>query len=201
VASRTHYQIGYLQKDFDFMNTLVIDKTKDWTVEDFLLLGEIKTPCQLINGELITSPAPSPLHQRVSRKLFKLIDKAIFGNGELFFALIDLYINNKNVFQPDLVYLSDKNKEYLTTRGIEGPADLIVEIISPSNSYTDRNQKKNTYLAFGIHEYWIVDPANETIEVYTPESGGDVPIVYLVGSGIVKSTTLETLTFDLKEIF
>ena len=183
------------------MNTLVIDKTKDWTVEDFLLLGEIKTPCQLINGKLITSPAPSPLYQRVSRKLFKLIDKATFGNGELFYAPIDLYINNKNVFQPDLVYLSDKNKEYLTTRGIEGPADLIVEIISPSNSYTDRNQKKNTYLAFGIREYWIVDPANETIEVYTPEAGSDVPIIYLVGSGIVKSTTLETVTFDLKEIF
>jgi Uma2 family endonuclease len=182
------------------MNTLVIDKTKDWTVEDFLLLGEIKTPCQLINGELITSPAPSPLHQRVLRKLFKVFDKCNLP-GETFFAPIDLYINNKNVFQPDLVYLSDKNKEYLTTRGIEGPADLIVEIISPSNSYTDRNQKKNTYLAFGIREYWIVDPANETIEVYTPEAGSDVPIIYLVGSGIVKSITLETLTFDLKEIF
>jgi Uma2 family endonuclease len=182
------------------MNTLVIDKTKDWTVEDFLLLGEIKTPCQLINGELIMSPAPSPLHQRVLRKLFKIFDKANLP-GETFFAPIDLYISKKNVFQPDLVYLSDKNKEYLTTKGIEGPADLIVEIISPSNSYTDRNQKKNTYLAFGIREYWIVDPANETLEVYTPESGGDVPIVYLVGSGIVKSITLETLVFDLKEIF
>ncbi len=182
------------------MNTLVIDKTKDWTVEDFLLLGEIKTPCQLINGELITSPAPSPLHQRVLQKLFKVFDKANLP-GETFFARIDLYISKKNVFQPDLVYLSDKNKENLTIRGIEGPADLIVEIISPSNGYTDRNQKKNTYIAFCIHEYWIVDPANETIEVYTPEAGSDVPIIYLVGSGIVKSITLETLTFDLKEIF
>jgi hypothetical protein len=62
-------------------------------VEDFLLLGEIKTLCQLINGELIVSPGPSPLHQRVSRRLFKLIDKATLGNGELFYAPIDLYIN------------------------------------------------------------------------------------------------------------
>jgi Uma2 family endonuclease len=183
------------------MNTLTIDKTKDWTVEDFLLLGEIKTPCQLINGELVMSPAPSPLHQRVSRKLFKLIDNATQGKGEVFYAPIDLYINKKNVFQPDLVYLSDINKNYLTNRGIEGPADLIVEIISPSNSYTDRNQKKNGYLAFGIKEYWIVDPANETLEVYTLASGGDVPIIYLVSSGHVQSVTLQTLQLDLKEIF
>ncbi len=183
------------------MSTLTIDQTKEWTVEDFLLLGEIKTPCQLINGELIMSPAPAPLHQRVSRKLFKLIDKATQGTGELFYAPIDLYIDNKNVFQPDLVYLSDKNKTYLTNRGIEGPADLIVEIISPSNSYTDRNQKKNSYLKFGIKEYWIIDPANETLEVYTPDSGVDVPVIYLVKKGKVESLTIKNLQFDLQEIF
>lgn len=51
---------------------------------------------------------------------------------------------SRNVFQPDLVYLS--NKDILTERGIEGPTDLVVEIISPSNSYTDRNQKKTVIL-------------------------------------------------------
>lgn len=145
------------------MNRLTIDKTKDWTVEDYLLLGEIKTPCQLINGELIMSPVPKPNHQKVSRRLFKLIDKATAGKGELFYAPVDLYIDNKNVFQPDLVYLSSKHTASLTERGIEGPVDLVVEIISPSNSYTDRNQKKKKYLEFGVSEYWIVDPANETI--------------------------------------
>lgn len=183
------------------MNTLTIDKTKEWTVEDFLLLGETKTPCQLINGELIMSPAPSPKHQRVSRKLFKLIDSATQGAGELFFSPIDLYIDERNVFQPDLIYLSENNKKYLTDRGIEGPADLVVEIISPSNSYTDRNQKKNSYLKFGINEYWIVDPANKTIEVYTPTTGGDVPLLYLSESGIVKSIHVENLQFELKDIF
>jgi Uma2 family endonuclease len=183
------------------MNTLTIDKTKEWTVEDFLLLAEIKTPCQLINGELVMSPAPSPNHQRVSKKLFKIIDKATQGMGELFYAPIDLYIDNKNVFQPDLIYLSEENKKYLTDRGIEGPVDLVVEIISPSNSYTDRNQKKNSYLKFGINEYWIVDPANKTIEVYTPATGGDVPVLYLSESGVVKAVTIEGLQFELNEIF
>jgi len=183
------------------MSTLTIDKTKDWTVEDYLLLGEIETPCQLINGELIMSPAPKPNHQKVSRRLFKLIDQATAGKGELFYAPIDLYIDNKNVFQPDLVYLSSTNTASLTERGIEGPVDLVVEIISPSNSYTDRNQKKKKYLEFGVTEYWIVDPANETIEIYTPATGQDIPVLYLSGNGRVKSNAIPSASFELEELF
>ena len=183
------------------MNTLTIDKTKEWTVSDYLLLGEIKTPCQLINGELIMSPAPTPYHQQISRRLFKIIDTITAGKGELFYAPIDLFMDDRNVFQPDLVFLSDNNKKFLTERGIEGPPDLVVEIISPSNSYTDRNQKKNSYLQFGILEYWIVDPGNETIEIYTPEGGLDVPVFFASKEGEISSAILKGRTFDLKEIF
>lgn len=182
------------------MNTLTIDRTKAWTVEDYALLGEMKTPCQLINGELIMSPAPSPNHQQVLRRLFKIVDRVTQEKGELFFAPIDLYIDNKNVFQPDLVYLSEVNKKYLTERGIEGPPDLIVEIISPSNSYTDRNQKKSSYLKFGVKEYWIVDPANKTVEIYTPKTGPDVPVTFVAIKGEVRSTLIENLKFELSVI-
>lgn len=147
------------------------------------------------------SPAPKPNHQKVSRRLFKLIDKATAGKGELFYAPIDLYIDSKNVFQPDLVYLSSKHTASLTERGIEGPVDLVVEIISPSNSYTDRNQKKKKYLEFGVTEYWIVDPANQTIEIYTPAAGQDIPVLYLSGNGRVQSNAIPSLSFELKELF
>src|SRR6184192_1260437 len=139
------------------MNAITIDRSKEWTVTDFLLLGEIKTPCELINGELISSPAPSPKHQKISRKLFRIIDKATEGMGELFYSPIDLFINEQNVFQPDLIYLVEGIEKFVTDRSIEGPADLIVEIISPFNGYTDRNKKKSVYLKFGVKEYWIVD--------------------------------------------
>ncbi len=182
------------------MRTLTIDNTKEWTVDDYLLLGEIKTPCQLINGELIISPAPHPNHQRVLRELFKVFDSVNLP-GEIFFAPIDLYIDNKNVFQPDLAYVSAKNKSVITNRGIEGPIEIVVEIISPSNSYTDRNQKKSSYLKFGIKEYWIVDPGNKSIEIYSPQSGGEVPIVFLSDEGLVTSPLINELKFELKDIF
>lgn len=79
-----------------------------WTVEDYLLLGEVRTPCQLISGELITSPAPTPHHQIISGKLFKILDSAA-NNGEVFYSPLDLFIDKKNVYQPDLVYISDRN--------------------------------------------------------------------------------------------
>ncbi len=183
------------------MNTLTIDRTKEWTVDDYLLLGEIKTPCQLINGELVMSPAPQPKHQQISRRLFKILDSATGGVGELFYAPIDLYINERNVFQPDLVYLAENNKSSLTDRGIEGRVDIVIEIISPSNSYTDRNQKKNSYLTFGVSEYWIVDPGNKTIEIYTPQGGLEVPELYVSAEGKVTSTIVKNLQFDLKDIF
>jgi Uma2 family endonuclease len=183
------------------MRVATVDRTKDWTVEDYLLLGEIKTPCQLINGELIMNPAPNPLHQRISREIFKILDKeSQKSKGEVFYAPIDLYLDKKNVFQPDLVYLSDKKEGFVSSRGIEGPPDLIIEIISPSNGYTDRNQKKNGYQRFGVTEYWIVDPANETLEVYSGNYW-DSPSLYLAEEGEVTSVTLKDLKFNLKELF
>lgn len=181
------------------METLAIDKTKAWTLDDYFMLGEMSTPCQLINGELIMSPAPSPRHQRVLRALFLIFNQQL--PGETFFAPIDLVINRKNVFQPDLIYVSSRNKAVVTSRGIEGPVDIVVEIISPANSYTDRNQKKETYLKFGIGECWIVDPANESIEIYSGKGGSQVPILFLAGAGQVKSTVSRKLKFNLEDIF
>ncbi len=183
------------------MTTLTIDRTKKWTVDDYLLLGEIKTPCQLINGEIIMSPAPSTKHQQVSRRLFKIMDAATYGKGELFYAPIDLYIDSINIFQPDLLYLSEANRTSLTDRGVEGPVDLIVEIISPTSSYTDRIQKKKKYVDYGVNEYWIVDPGNKSIEIYTPQKGAEVPAVSISQSGIVQSIHTPTIHFELMELF
>lgn len=149
------------------------------------------------------SPAPTPYHQQVLSNLNDFLKKiAKAKGGKVFFAPVDLYIDKRNIFQPDLLYISKLNLSYVTGRGIEGPPDLVVEIISPSNTFSDRNTKKKTYLSFGVHEYWIVDPGNKTLEVYIQnQDNPDVPHLYLAEEGEVKSTVLPELSFDLKEIF
>ncbi|MEO1098560.1 MAG: Uma2 family endonuclease, partial [Bacteroidota bacterium] len=59
-----------------------------------------------------------------------------------------------------------KNSHLISERGLEGPPDLVIEVISPSNSFVDRYTKKKAYFKFGIKEYWIVDPSNKSLEIY-----------------------------------
>jgi len=179
------------------MSIATIDRTKTWTVEDYLQLEE-GLLAQLINGELIMSPAPSILHQRILGKLFNILSDLKL-EGELFFAPTDLYFDSKNVFQPDLIFVKNAEKEIITQRGIEGTPTVIVEIVSPSNSFLDRNIKKKKYLEFGVAEYWIIDPANRTLEVYATDL--DNPILYLAAEGTVKTPVLEGKSFQLERLF
>jgi Uma2 family endonuclease len=78
--------------------------------------------------------------------------------------------------------------------------DLAVEIISPSNSFKDRNQKRKLYQKFGVKEYWIIDPGNLTLEIYD-FSMEDTPILYLVEDGTVTSKLLPGLSFNFKDLF
>lgn len=185
------------------MKTLTIDRSKDWTVDDFLQLEESNTPCELINGELFMPPSPTPLHQSVSGNLYDILKAEAKRTGSfVFFSPIDLFIDRKNVFQPDLVFIKADKRNIITNRGIEGVPDLIVEIISPSNIFADRNRKKKVYREMGVPEYWIIDPANHTLEIYTHnQHDSDTPHLFLVRKGSVTSTVLTELTFNLQEIF
>lgn len=185
------------------MQTVKIDRSKEWTVDDYLLLGETNTPCQLINGELIMSPSPTPHHQAIAGNLYDILKaEAKKTGGTAFFAPMDVHIDRKNVFQPDLIFISKENRHIITRRAIEGVPDLVIEIISPSNVFTDRNVKKKTYQRIGVKEYWIVDPANQTLEIYLcHQADPDVPHLFLVAEGKVSSTVIPSLDFDLKTIF
>lgn len=179
------------------MLTATVDSSKEWTVEDYLQLEE-GLLAQLIDGQLIMSPAPNTEHQRVLRKLYDVIHESL--EGEIFFSPVDLYMDSRNVMQPDLVFISKERASIVTSRGIEGTPDLIVEIISPSNSFYDRNTKRHKYLQLGVQEYWIIDPANKTLEIYTPKDH-DTPRLYLVNEGAVTSLVSADVGFDLKALF
>jgi Uma2 family endonuclease len=98
--------------------------------------------------------------------------------------------------------LNENNKDILSSRGIEGIPNLVAEIISPSNIFSDRNIKKKIYQAIGVAEYWIVDPANKIIEIYnTDQKNWDTPTLYLAEEGIVTSSVISELQFDLSELF
>jgi len=181
------------------MSTLTTEAGKTITLEDYLQLED--ESCQLINSELYMTPAPNPKHQRAIRLIYDSAAKNI-SEGEFFFSPTDVFLDEKNVFQPDLLFISEDNKDIISERGIEGAPDLIIEVLSPSNAYLDRNIKKDIYFEKGVKEYWIVDLANQTLEIYTlAQKDKRKPHLYLVEKGTVKSTIISTLKFDVGAVF
>jgi Uma2 family endonuclease len=183
------------------MKTATIDNTKQWTVDDFLQLEESNLPCELINGELFMSPAPSLLHQIVTGNLYEILKAYSRKNGGFTGpSPLDVFLDQKNVFQPDVLYIQKENLSKLIDKGINGAPDLTVEVISPSNIFKDRNQKMRLYQKFGVKEYWIIDPQNKTIEIYD-FSAGENPVLYLAEEGTVTSRLLPGLSFNFADLF
>ena len=124
------------------------------------------------------SPAPARIHQKlISNISYELQHYIKSNNGEceVYVAPFDVIlkndneesINSKSVVQPDISVICDKNK--LTDSGCTGSPDMIIEIVSPSNSSHDYITKLNLYQKYKIKEYWIIDPRVKKIYVYKLE--------------------------------
>lgn len=181
---------------------MLLAEKKKYTIDDYILLEE-GAPFQLINYDLIRSPSPLPTHQIVSGKLFNVISLFLdqTGNeGIVMFAPMDVYFDNGNVFQPDLLFISAERTEIIKNR-VEGAPDLVIEILSPSNAYYDLRLKKSAYEKYGVKEYIIVDPVEESLELHILENAVYVLKQKAQKSELLHSQVLQGLSFDLNKIF
>jgi Uma2 family endonuclease len=137
---------------------------------EFLTLPETLQPTELIDGEIVVSPSPVPQHQRIIFRLASRID-ALLPDGELLLSPIDLHLDEDNVVQPDIVWLSVKGRCVVREKWLEGAPALIVEVLSPGTVRRDRGDKFDLYERHGIGEYWLVDPDGQYVEVYTLNAG------------------------------
>lgn len=178
-------------------------KEKPHTVRDYKLLPE-GAPYQLIEGELIMTPAPNPLHQIISGNLFKKISGFIEGRkaGTVIYSPVDVYIDDENVFQPDLVFISKERREIIKEDGIHGAPDLVIEILSPSTAYYDMKKKFRVYERRGVKEYWIVDPGMRGIEIFTNTDKGNFTLnLKVYEKGAVTSSFLAGLEISIDAVF
>jgi len=180
---------------------VVIEKKK-YTYEDYLKTSDDKQ-YELIDGELLMTPSPLPNHQRISRKLEFILEKFVTENnlGEIFDAPCDVYLDDENVIQPDILFISLDRLAIIGEKNIQGAPDLAVEIISENSAYKDMVQKKRLYARFGVKEYWVVIPDCEEIEIYILKDN-----TYRLYKSYNKSDNLESpllkgLNIALKDIF
>src|SRR4030065_1510297 len=148
------------------MATSLIEKKK-YTYEDYLKTPDDKR-YELIEGELLMTPSPITNHQRISGRIEFALRKFVSENdlGEVFDAPYDVYLDDENVVQPDMMFISKGRSKIIGEKNLQGAPDLVVEILSESTAYRDLIQKKKLYAKFGVKEFWIVIPDEESIEVY-----------------------------------
>jgi excisionase family DNA binding protein len=146
-----------------------------YTYEDYLKIPDQPGyRFEVLEGTLAREPSPTIRHQRICRELaLALISyfDTVDPDGEVFFAPLDVTLTAVNVLQPDILYVSGARKSIVLEDHIDGPCDLVVEIMSPTNRRKDRLQKMSIYGKAGIPHYWLVDPEEDTLEAFVLKGG------------------------------
>lgn len=181
---------------------MALAQTKLYTETDYYNLPE-EVRAELLDGELIyNQAAPSRIHQTILSELHTVINNYIKSKGgfcRVYPAPFAVKLNKdrNTIVEPDISVICDRNK--LTDRGCTGAPDWVIEIVSPGNSSHDYIRKLNLYADAGVREYWIVDPAKESIFVYYLEQEHFAVETYSFHSQI-KVNIYEDLSIDFTEL-
>jgi len=194
-------------KYVDDINSLDLNGT--YSYADYLL-WRFQERVELIKGKIFKmSPAPRSTHQIVSGELYLQFANFLKGNKcSVFYAPFDVRLPRNrekqetklyNVVQPDLCVICDLSK--IDERGCIGAPDLIIEILSPSSSKKDTQNKFELYQSSGVKEYWIVSTNDKLVMVFDLINGKYLLRKNYAGNDLVPCNTLEGLEIDLKEVF
>jgi Uma2 family endonuclease len=187
-----------------------LDLTKQYSYADYLL-WQFSERVELIRGFIMKmSPAPSRKHQVISGKINRYLDRYFEDKPcGLYYAPFDVrLINHKKsksdnliftVLQPDLCVVCDLEK--LDDKGCNGSPDLVIEILSPGNSRKEMGIKFDLYEENKIKEYWIVEPAENSIFVYTLQNGKYIGLKPCIEGAKINSPLFPELNFEIEKIF
>ena len=179
----------------------------DW--EGYLSLPDDLTHYEIIDGEVIPLASPTLKHQMVSRELFKRLDALTTARklGQILYAPFDFVIRRAPVRtrQPDLFFLSrERLQDWAQLQEqprLEFAPDLVIEILSPSDTYTYWSEKLQDYFVLGVPEVWLVDVDKRAIEVQVREAGGYRSLGWFAGEQMVPSQVLAGLELKPAEVF
>jgi Uma2 family endonuclease len=138
-----------------------------YTFEDFCLLVKDGQKADLIEGVIYMASPDGIESNRLSKWLLGVTDDYAMEKdlGECFMLRVAFRLDNKNAPEPDIGLVS-KSRLHLVKKGhIAGPPDASFEIVSPESIERDYVKKRNQYEKFGVQEYWIIDPMQESLTV------------------------------------
>ena len=158
---------------------------------------------ELYDGEVRVVPAPSILHQVVQANILDILQayRKTHG-GRVLGTPLDIIFRENTVLQPDITFLTEPTFRLLDLhKPIRSVPDLVIEILSPSTSKWDRVKKYGVYARHGVAEYWIVDPGNETVEIFALRDGAYELASSGRRAGQLASATFPGLVLDIERVF
>lgn len=141
------------------------------TYQDYVLMPEEPGyRFEILDGILIKEPSPTVLHQRVSRRLQRLLEDYFAvadPRGEVFNAPLDVTLGDHTVVQPDIFYVAGEQEHLVQRERVDGPPTLVVEVMSPSTRRKDRLSKLRIYQQAQVPHCWLVNPEEQTLECFS----------------------------------
>lgn len=183
---------------------MVLQTQTRLTAEEFYALPEYAEHdfIELIDGEVVIGVGARTKHQIVAGNIYPLcwLYTKTHG-GQAFFAPTEVYLDERNIFESDVLYLAADSKCEVSETQIVGAPELVVEVLSPSTAKNDRVKKFNAYEAHGVLEYWIADPFNDTLEVQVLREGKFALLGIFAPGDTFESTVLKGMTITVAELF
>lgn len=181
------------------MSLLKKKSAKVYTWQDYLTWPDDER-WEVIDGKAYDmSPSPTSMHQKIVLNFASILkSKLSDGKCKVFIAPLDLYLDDYNFVQPDVMVVCDEKK--IKDR-IYGAPDLIIEVLSPSTSIRDKREKKALYEKFKVREYIVIDPEGMVVEKNCLISGRYKGPFILSSTEVLRLASLEKLEVPLWEVF
>jgi Uma2 family endonuclease len=140
------------------------------TVADYERAANEDTRLELLDGVMIMHSPASVRHEDVFAFLLVLLRGYTSASrlGRVFGSRTSMYLDEGRRFEPDLLFIAQKNLARLGEVALSGPADLVIEILSPATREYDLGEKRQAYAEGGLPEYWMVDPMAKRLLVDRP---------------------------------
>ena len=175
------------------------DAEKRYTWQDYLTWPD-EERWEVIDGVAYDmSPSPTERHQRIVLNMGSILRTKLGSNPcKVYVAPLDVYLDDFNFVQPDVMIVC--NKEKIKDR-IYGPPDMVIEVLSPSTSLKDKRIKRSLYERFGVKEYILVHPEEMFIERYSLVEGKFREPDIFGPQEVLNLTSVEGIDISLWEVF
>jgi len=160
------------------------------TYEEFLTWCDEDSWVEWVDGKVTLVTPASNRHQDLVRFLIQVLGTYVEakGLGVIIPAPFQMYLPKlRRVREPDILFISNNHLDRLKEEYLEGPADLVVELVSPESRLRDRGEKFAEYDLAGVSEYWLIDLEDRRADFYVLDERGRFRLTDLEPGDVFRS--------------